>query len=49
MSNSEALVDLHRERFGKKAEEVKYFEEICQVCGSRLDEFGYCACGGSAD
>ncbi len=24
---------------------AKYSEETCTVCGSRFDEYGYCACG----
>ncbi|MEM3096308.1 MAG: hypothetical protein QXV62_04845 [Nitrososphaerota archaeon] len=49
MSDSEIVLDLHKERFGKRAEDVKYSEEICQFCKSRVDEFGFCACGGQAD
>ena len=43
--------------WGKKAEEVIYGsggnedqeggdENRCAICNSRIDEFGYCACGG---
>ena len=24
---------------------AKYSEERCTVCGSRFDEYGFCACG----
>ncbi len=24
---------------------AKYSEETCTICGSRFDEYGYCACG----
>ncbi len=24
---------------------VKYFDERCPFCNSRIDEYGYCACG----
>ncbi|MDJ0270110.1 MAG: hypothetical protein NXY59_06150 [Aigarchaeota archaeon] len=39
----------HIRNFGKKAEDVVYSDDICAVCNSRIDEFGYCACGGQAD
>lgn len=29
--------------------EVKYFDEYCVLCGSRIDEFGFCACGSGGD
>lgn len=38
----------HEKLFGKPAEEVEY-GELCPICNSRIDEYGYCACGGSAD
>ncbi len=28
-----------------KRASAKYSEETCTVCGSRFDEYGYCACG----
>ncbi|BCS90778.1 MAG: hypothetical protein ARM1_0235 [Candidatus Micrarchaeota archaeon] len=34
---------LHERLYGKKPEEVKYGEP-CPLCGSRIDEFGMCAC-----
>lgn len=34
----------HERKWGKKAREVSYGEP-CPLCGSRVDEFGYCACG----
>jgi hypothetical protein len=38
----------HLKIFGKDAEDVDYdsFGE-CLFCSSRIDEFGYCACGGN--
>jgi hypothetical protein len=42
--------------WGKNAEEVIYGggeegdrddEYRCPICNSRIDEFGYCACGGN--
>jgi len=36
--------DIHVNIWGKRAEEVVYTDEICPICGSRVDEFGFCAC-----
>lgn len=35
----------HLKLFGKELWEVDY-DKIgrCEICGSRIDEFGYCAC-----
>ncbi|HEX9319668.1 MAG TPA: hypothetical protein VF884_12105 [Nitrososphaeraceae archaeon] len=35
----------HLKLFGKEPWEVEY-DKIgrCEICGSRIDEFGYCAC-----
>jgi len=40
----------HLKIFGKESWEVDYNKMgRCEVCGSRIDEYGYCACGaGSA-
>jgi hypothetical protein len=43
------------ETWGKNAEEVIYggrgngddYNGVCAFCNSRIDEFGYCACGGN--
>ena len=36
----------HLKIFGKESWEVDYNKMgRCEVCGSRIDEFGYCACG----
>ena len=37
----------HLKIFGKNADEVDY-DNIgqCPFCGSRIDEFNFCACGG---
>lgn len=43
-------IDVHLQNFGKEPWEVDYgLYGYCDVCNSRIDEFGYCACGGSAD
>ena len=38
----------HLKVYGKSADCVDYdsFGD-CPFCGSRIDEFGYCACGGN--
>jgi DNA repair exonuclease SbcCD ATPase subunit len=36
--------DDHFKLYGKRAWEVEYGEK-CPVCGKRIDEFGFCACG----
>lgn len=51
-------INVHKEIWGKNAEEVIYGgvengdqgednENRCPLCNSRIDEFGYCACGGN--
>jgi hypothetical protein len=36
----------HLKIFGKEPWEVDYNKMgRCEVCGSRIDEYGYCACG----
>lgn len=43
-------INVHLEMFGKEPWEVHYnLFGYCDVCNSRIDEFGYCACGGAAD
>jgi hypothetical protein len=37
--------DAHYKLYGKAYHEAKYSDEICPICGSRIDELGYCACG----
>ncbi|MEM4311867.1 MAG: hypothetical protein QXX95_05705 [Nitrososphaerales archaeon] len=32
----------------KKKMDSKYSEETCPICGSRIDELGYCACGATS-
>lgn len=39
-------IDTHFQMFGKHAWEVEYGER-CPTCNKRIDEFGFCACGGS--
>ena len=36
--------DTHYQIYGKHAWEVKYGER-CPRCNTRIDEFGFCACG----
>ncbi len=36
--------DAHKEIYDKEYHEVSY-RGICPICGSRIDEKGYCACG----
>jgi hypothetical protein len=51
-------INAHKQIWGKNAEEVIYGsgrnedqkgedENRCAICNSRIDEFGYCACGGN--
>jgi hypothetical protein len=28
---------------------AKYTDEICPICNSRIDEFGFCACGAGSE
>lgn len=44
-------IDDHLKIFGKKAIEVDYnIFGYCDLCHTRIDEFGFCACsGGAAD
>ncbi|HKU48692.1 MAG TPA: hypothetical protein VJP79_01960 [Nitrososphaera sp.] len=39
-------IDTHFQMYGKHAWEVEYGER-CPTCNKRIDEFGFCACGGS--
>ena len=42
-------INAHLKRFGKESWEVDYdLFGYCDMCNSRIDEFGYCACGGAA-
>ena len=43
-------INTHLQIFGKESWEMDYnLFGYCQFCNSRIDELGYCACGGSAD
>jgi len=43
-------INVHFQIFGKEAWEVDYDKfGYCDMCNSRIDEFGFCACGGAAD
>jgi hypothetical protein len=41
-------IDTHLELFGKHAWEVKYADR-CAICNSRIDEYGFCACGSQGE
>lgn len=42
-------INVHFQIFGKESWEVEYDKfGYCDICNSRIDEFGYCACGGGA-
>ena len=38
----------HYKLFGKEMWEVDY-GEMCTLCSSRIDEYGFCSCGSSGD
>lgn len=51
-------INVHKKIWGKNADQVNYGRldekadadikvELCPICDSRIDEFGYCACGGN--
>ena len=51
-------INTHKQIWGKNADQVIYGREgqggdeedneyLCPICNSRIDEFGYCACGGN--
>jgi hypothetical protein len=49
-------INVHKQIWGKNPEEVIYGrgkvaedddDYRCPICDSRIDEFGYCACGGN--
>ncbi len=43
-------INLHLLNFGKELWEIDYNSfGYCEMCNSRIDEFGYCSCGGVAD
>ena len=35
----------HVRLYGKTADEFKYLDQICPICGGRIDEMGWCGCG----
>jgi len=41
-------IDTHFQMYGKHAWEVEYGDR-CPICERRIDEFGYCACGGQGE
>ena len=38
----------HELKWGKRADEVSYGDP-CPICGSRVDEYGFCSCGAGGD
>jgi hypothetical protein len=49
-------INVHKQIWGKNADQVVYGrgggeeeddQYRCPICNSRIDEFGYCACGGN--
>jgi len=43
-------INIHFHRFGKESWEVDYnLYGYCDICNTRIDEFGYCGCGNAAD
>lgn len=53
MAETDAIpseIDTHMKLFGKEPWEVYYdSRNYCVICNTRIDEYGYCACGGAAD
>jgi len=43
--NEDMEKDAHERLYNKKYHEVEYFDIKCPACNSRIDEFGFCACG----
>lgn len=41
-------IDDHYRMYGKEPWEVEYGEK-CGLCGSRIDEYGFCSCGASGE
>lgn len=41
-------IDIHFQMYGKHAWEVEYGDR-CPICEKRIDELGYCACGGHGE
>jgi len=42
----EDVIDYHVRLFGKRAEQIIYYEDqVCPICKIRIDERGWCACG----
>ncbi len=37
--------DAHVKLYNKEFHEVNYLDVKCPLCNSRIDEYGYCACG----
>jgi hypothetical protein len=35
----------HVKLYGKTADQFKYLDQICPICGGRIDEMGWCGCG----
>jgi len=41
-------IDTHFQIYGKHAWDVEYGER-CPICDKKIDEYGFCACGGQGD
>ena len=37
-------IDDHFKMYGKEPWEIEYTNK-CSLCGSRIDEYGFCSCG----
>ena len=37
-------IDEHVKLYGKRAEDLRYGEETCPRCKTRIDEIGWCGC-----
>ena len=44
-SGKAAQIDVHKAMYGMSADEFKFSDELCPVCGNRLDMFGWCGHG----
>ena len=40
-----AKIDVHKAMYGMSADELVFTDELCWICGNRLDQFGWCGHG----